>query len=153
MSRWDPVTPRVLAACGAFLLAVLWMDLMFDVQVLGGDPSASALASIRAYYQRVTVDSGAMAYLIGLVMLTGVGLAIVQARRSRAGLALRIAAPALVIIPVGLALGLIFPSAQELAHTDAVARQTELAQRICYSHLAVFAMISAFLGIQLTRRV
>jgi hypothetical protein len=28
------MAPLVLAACGGFLLAVLWMDLMFDVQVL-----------------------------------------------------------------------------------------------------------------------
>ena len=28
------MTPVLLAACGGFLLAVLWMDLMFDVQVL-----------------------------------------------------------------------------------------------------------------------
>jgi hypothetical protein len=42
--------PRILAASGGFLLAVLWMDLMFDVQVLaselGGAPMPeSALAS------------------------------------------------------------------------------------------------------------
>ena len=47
-----PMT-RILAASGGFLLAVLWMDLMFDVQVLpselGGAPMPeSAMALIAA---------------------------------------------------------------------------------------------------------
>ena len=49
---------RVLAACGGFLLAVLWFDLMFDVQVLRHGSAAvlpePVLASIAGYYRRVT---------------------------------------------------------------------------------------------------
>jgi hypothetical protein len=50
------VTPFVTAGAG-FLLAVLWFDLMFDVQVLRAAPGAlpePVLASIAGYYARVT---------------------------------------------------------------------------------------------------
>jgi hypothetical protein len=44
-------------AGAGFLLAVLWFDLMFDVQVMGhreGDLPEEVLASIASYYRRVT---------------------------------------------------------------------------------------------------
>ena len=55
------MSPTVIA-CGGFLLAVLWMDLMFDVQVLRHRGSTAplpedVLASIAAYYRRVTTDA------------------------------------------------------------------------------------------------
>ena len=70
------VRAAVLNACAAtgagFLTAVLWFDLMFDVQtrkhrsdVLPND----VLASIGAYYRRVTTDATPMNRLISLVML------------------------------------------------------------------------------------
>ena len=58
------MTPLLLAACGGFLLAVLWMDLMFDVQVLRHRRDAQlpepVLASIAAYYGRVTTRARPM---------------------------------------------------------------------------------------------
>src|SRR5262249_18886028 len=59
--------PTLLAACGGFLLAVLWMDLMFDLQMLGAAPEA-AVASIAAYYRRVTTDARPMNQPIGLAL-------------------------------------------------------------------------------------
>ena len=62
----------VAAAGAAFLLAVLWFDLMFDVQTRthAGDPlPAEVLASISAYYRRVTTDAYPMNRLVALVML------------------------------------------------------------------------------------
>ena len=45
-------------AGAGFLLAVLWFDLMFDVQVLGGardrELPEEMLASVAGYYRRVT---------------------------------------------------------------------------------------------------
>src|SRR5215471_3752279 len=60
------------AAGAAFLLAVLWFDLMFDVQCRkhAGNPlPADLLASISAYYRRVTTDAYPMNRLVALVML------------------------------------------------------------------------------------
>jgi hypothetical protein len=58
------------AAGGGFLLAVLWFDLMFDVQTRkhgGAQLPADVLASISAYYRRVTTDARPMGQLIALV--------------------------------------------------------------------------------------
>jgi hypothetical protein len=64
----------LLTACGAFLLAVVWIDLIFDTQVLayrsGGDELPEpVLASIAGYYHRATTTSRPMSYLISLVMV------------------------------------------------------------------------------------
>src|SRR5437667_3401644 len=62
------------AAAGAgFLLAVLWFDLMFDVQTRKPPHSAvlppEVLALISAYYRRVTTEAYPMNRLVALVML------------------------------------------------------------------------------------
>jgi hypothetical protein len=61
------------AAAGAdFLLAVLWFDLMFDVQTrkaVAGPLPPEVLASISAYYRRVTTEAYPMNRLVALVML------------------------------------------------------------------------------------
>ena len=60
------------AAGAAFLICVLWFDLMFDVQVRGHDGEsvpAAALASISSYYRRVTREAWPMNRLIAVVML------------------------------------------------------------------------------------
>ena len=51
------------AAGAAFLVAVLWFDLMFDVQAQGsgsGPVDEEALASIARYYARVTTRARPM---------------------------------------------------------------------------------------------
>ena len=51
---------------------MLWFDLMFDVQArkYAGDVlPAEVLASISAYYRRVTTEAYPMNRLVGLVML------------------------------------------------------------------------------------
>src|SRR5579862_4949936 len=60
------------AAGSSFLVAVLWFDLMFDVQVRGHGGEAlppQVLDSITAYYRRVTTEAAPMSRLISLVML------------------------------------------------------------------------------------
>src|SRR5258708_27244677 len=66
----------VMHACVAsgagFLIAVLWFDLMFDVQTrkhAGDALPAEVLASISAYYRRVTIEPHPMNPLISLVLL------------------------------------------------------------------------------------
>lgn len=64
---------HTIAAAGAgFLLAVLWFDLMFDVQTrkhAGDLLPPEVLASISAYYRRVTTDAYPMNRLVALVMV------------------------------------------------------------------------------------
>ncbi|MGH3117700.1 MAG: hypothetical protein ACRDQ2_11455, partial [Gaiellales bacterium] len=62
------MTAFVTAGAG-FLLAVLWFDLMFDVQVRRADGRDDAVASIAAYYRRVTLEAYPMNRLVAAVML------------------------------------------------------------------------------------
>ena len=62
---------EVVTAAGAgFLLAVLWFDLMFDVQVLHDPVDPATVRSIATYYRRVTTDARPMNRLVALAMLT-----------------------------------------------------------------------------------
>ena len=73
------------AAGAGFLLAVLWFDLMFDVQTrkhTGNPLPPEVLASISAYYRRVTTEAYPMNRLVALVMvltLVAIGAQIVEA--------------------------------------------------------------------------
>ena len=73
------------ASAGAgFLLAVLWFDLMFDVQVRGhaGDELPEpVLASIGGYYRRVTTAARPMNRLVAAVMVATVAVLTVQVAR------------------------------------------------------------------------
>src|SRR5262245_63280870 len=71
-----------LASAGAgFLLAVLWFDLMFDVQARGPtdvDLPAQVRSSIVAYYGRVTTAARPMSRLIALVMVSTIVALVVE---------------------------------------------------------------------------
>ena len=80
------MTAFVTAGAG-FLLAVLWFDLMFDVQVLrhrDTDVPEETLASIAAYYRRVTTAARPMNRLIAGVMLATIASIVVQLVREDA---------------------------------------------------------------------
>ena len=65
------VSAFVTAGAG-FLLAVVWFDLMFDVQVIGTrerELPEPVLASIAGYYRRVTTAARPMNRLVAAVML------------------------------------------------------------------------------------
>ena len=64
--------PAVVAAGAAFLFAVLWFDLMFDVQVRrcpSGTLPPEILSATSSYYRRVTVEGAPMMYLPVAVMV------------------------------------------------------------------------------------
>jgi hypothetical protein len=147
----------VLAACGGFLLAVLWFDLMFDVQVLAhpaGAPLPEAvLASIAGYYNRVTVDAFPLNRLVGVVMFVAVAGSTSQLLTRRVPRWAALAALLLCLAPVGLGLTRVFPDAVRLAgRTGSVARQSELARRICRDHLFCLGSIALFVALQLAVR-
>jgi hypothetical protein len=74
------VRASVCAAVG-FLLAVLWFDLMHDVQVLrprAGADEGEAVRSIARYYRRVTADARPMNRLVALVMVAALAGIVVE---------------------------------------------------------------------------
>ena len=144
---------RVLAACGGFLLAILWMDLMFDVQVLPHAASVELpepiVVSIATYYRRATTDARPMSALIGTVMAVAVGGALWQLIRAP-GLRTLLGV-ALIAAPVALAFGRVLPDAIRLGQRgDSLAVQGELARSICRGHLLCLASVVGFLVVQLT---
>jgi hypothetical protein len=146
------VTAFVTAGVG-FLLAVLWFDLMFDVQVLRhrtGDVPEAVLASIAGYYRRVTTAARPMNRLIAAVMLATVTATVVQlargdAPRWAASVSLVLAASAIALAAVHTV-----PSAVRLGtRSDGVDGQGRLARSILRDHLICVVTLAAVLCIQL----
>jgi hypothetical protein len=151
------VAPLVLSACGGFLLAVLWMDLMFDVQVLRHrDPELPepVLSSIAAYYRRVTTTARPMGHLIAIVMLTAIVTLVIQIGSSHRPPWLPVASLLVGGGPVGLAAVRVVPNAVRLgARSDTVLQQSALARSICRDHVLCLIGIVAFVSLQLVAAV
>jgi hypothetical protein len=138
----------ILAGCAGFLVAVLWMDLMFDVQVLRHRAAAElpepVLTSIAGYYRRVTTDAWPMSYVIAVVMLLG----IIALATQLTTMSLWVALASVVLLggPVLLAALRIVPNAVRLgSRADPINVQTALARAICREHLLCLAAVVAFL--------
>ncbi|OBI86818.1 hypothetical protein [Mycobacterium sp. 1245805.9] len=140
----------ILTACSGFLLGVLWMDLIFDVQVLqnrsGDELPEPVLASIAGYYHRATTTSRPMSRLIALVMLILLAALGFQAARGHDPGWLLATSAALAGVPMALALTRTVPAAVRLGHqADGPAEQTRLARAVCRDHLVCFGGMLAFL--------
>jgi hypothetical protein len=136
-----------------FLLAVLWFDLMFDVQVIahrGGDLPEDVLASISAYYGRVTTAARPMNRLIAAVMLATIIGVIVQITDAHSPRWVGWTSLALVGSAVLLAAIHTVPSAVRLGtRTDTVDAQSRLARSICRDHVVCLVAIATLLATQL----
>lgn len=143
------------AAGAGFLIAVLWMDLIFDVQVLRHRRSAElpepVLASIAGYYRRATTTSRPMSLLIAAVMVVLLtALAFHAAEGPGPGWRSGVYA-ALAGGPVLLALVRTVPNAVALGgRTGTPAEQTRLARAICRDHLLCLTGMSVFLALWMT---
>jgi hypothetical protein len=144
---------QIAAGAGTgFLLAVLWFDLMFDVQARGhhgADLPAEVRDSIAAYYRRVTTAARPMNRLIAAVMLVTLGALI--------GVIVQGDTPAwsawlaLVLVVCGVALAAIrtVPHAVRLGtQADTAAQQSRLARGILRDHLLCIAAVFAALLLQ-----
>jgi hypothetical protein len=145
---------RFLACCGGFLLAVLWMDLMFDAQVWSHPPGPlpdEVLSSIAAYYRRVTTEADPMRSLVGAVMVATLAGTFHQLIRGQFSLWLRIAAALSSGVAIGLALLRVFPSAVELGgRAGSLEVQSALARSIFHQHVFSLVCMIVFIGIQLS---
>jgi hypothetical protein len=146
------MTAFVTAGAG-FLIAVLWFDLMFDVQVLTHarrEPPAEALESVSAYYRRVTTAARPMNMLIGAVMAGTLGAIVVQLVTDDLAEWAGWASLALSGPTIGLAAAHTYPAAVRLGrHADPIQTQIRLARSIGRDHLLCLAAIASLLAIQL----
>ena len=139
----------VLIASGGFLCGVLWMDLLFDTQILRLPP-AEIIGVIVTYYENATLRAFPMNRLIGLTMIATVLGATYQLIRG--GIDRRVAAVATTLagIAVGLALARIVPNAMLLgSRTGSIDEQIVLARGICFDHVICLVLMAGFIVLQI----
>lgn len=140
-------------AGGGFLLAVLWFDLMFDVQVIakhGPELPEEILASIAGYYRRVTTAARPMNRLIALVMLATLAAIVVEIADGSQAPWVGWASLALAVAPIVLAGAHTVPNAARLGtRRDPTLRQSELARSVYHEHVFCATAIAALLVLQL----
>lgn len=142
------------AAGAGFLLAVLWFDLMHDVQVrtqpAGVDLPEPVLASIAGYYARVTTGARPMNRLVALGMLATLAAIVVEIVEGLEPTWLPWLTLVVVALPIGLAGRRTVPAAVRLgARSDDAAGQSRLARTIYGDHLFCLVCIAACLALQL----
>ena len=141
------------AAGVGFLLAVLWFDLMFDVQTRRhpGDPlPVEVLASISAYYRRVTTEAWPMNRLVALVMILTLLAIVLEIVADEAPWWVGWGSLALAASGFIPTLRRTVPNARRLGSAkDTPQVQSELARGICRDHMLSFARMSVVLILQL----
>lgn len=146
------ITFAMLAACGGFLIAILWIDLTFDVQTLRHRDATlpePALASIAGYYRHVTREAAPTHQLVGGVMAAAVAFALAQLVVADAPWA-SVLTLLLAGGPIALMQLRVVPAATRLgAQQDTPETQTRLARAICRDHLLCLAAVVAFTALQL----
>jgi hypothetical protein len=141
------------AAGAGFLAAVLWFDLMFDVQVVAhreGVLPETVLASIAGYYARVTTAARPMNRLIATVMFATLAAIAAEIARSDPARWIGLVSLALAVPAIALAGARIVPSAVQLgARRGTAERQSALARSIFRGHVFCVAAMAGVLVVQL----
>jgi hypothetical protein len=142
------------AAAGlGFLLAVLWFDLMFDVQTRKHADEVlpvEVLASISAYYRRVTTEAAPMNRLVALMMLVVLGAILAEIFADE--ISAWITWGSLVLALFGFAVTRMrtLPNAIRLGQaTDPSEVQSQLARSLFRDHAFGFARTLVLLALQL----
>jgi hypothetical protein len=142
------------SAGAGFLLAVLWFDLMFDVQVVGHHGPVLAedlLASIAGYYRRVTTAARPMNRLIALVMLATLAAIVAEIVNGNLRPWIAWTSLACALAPILLAALHTVPSAVRLgARSDPADYQSSLARAIFREHVLCAVAIIVLLALQLS---
>ena len=143
-----------ITAAAGFLIAVLWFDLMFDVQVIAHrrEPQLpdDVVASIATYYRRVTTDASPMGRLVALVMVALLALLVWQAAGGDVASWVSTASLGAAGAAIVLALGRVVPAAVRLgSRRDSPAAQSVLARAIFRDHVLFLALMVTVLVVQL----
>lgn len=149
------MTTTIAAAAAGFLIAVLWFDLMFDVQVrriaVDARAAEAAVASIAAYYRRVTTTASPMGRLVAVVMAVLVGALIAQAVRGDASAWVSAVSLVGALLAIGLAMGRTFGAARRLGtRGDPPDAQLALARGILRDHVVCLTAMAVVLAVQVT---
>jgi hypothetical protein len=141
------------AAGAGFLVAVLWFDLMFDVQVVAhreGVLPEAVLASIAGYYARVTTAARPMNRLIATVMFATLAAIVAEIARKDPARWIGLASLGLAVPAITLAGARIVPRAVRLGtRRETAERQSALARSIFRGHVFCLAVMVGVLIVQL----
>ncbi len=141
-------------AGAGFLLAVLWFDLMFDVQAArheGAELPEPVLASISAYYARVTTAARPMNRLVAAAMIGTLAAIVVELTGGLDPAWAVWASLLLALLPISLAGTRTVPSAVRLGRRrDSPAAQSVLARGILREHIVCFVSIAGLIALQLS---
>jgi hypothetical protein len=147
------VHAAITAATG-FLVAVLWFDLMFDVQVWphrhADEVPDHVVDSIATYYRRVTTDAHPMSRLIALVMVTLLVLLGWQALHGGTAGWVSVVSIGAALSAITLALTRVVPDAVRLGSgADEQPERSRLARAIFRDHVVFLSLMSGLLLVQL----
>ena len=145
---------NALATTGAgFLLAVLWFDLMFDVQTRQSGEAAlptDVIASIATYYRRVTTEATPMNRFVSLAMLATLSALVAEIVEGTYPAWLCWSSLALALSAIGLASARTFRNARVLgAGAGSPEHRSALARAIYRDHRYCLAAISLVVALQL----
>ena len=144
---------RFAAAGLSFLLAVLWFDLMFDVQTRGHTGEIlppEVLLSISTYYRRVTTEAYPMNRLVSTVMVLTILAICLEIYAGKTRRWVGWVSLAVVAAGVGFTLTRTVPNAVRLgAAMDTPLVQTQLARAIYNNHVFAFGRTLVLLALQL----
>jgi hypothetical protein len=141
------------AAGAGFLLAVLWFDLMFDVQargsIAGEELPVAARDSIAAYYRRVTTAARPMNMLIAAVMVATLGALIVEVAHASTRSWEAWASLLLALFAIGFAALRTVRNARRFGtQRDTTLAQSALARSILRDHVLCGVAIAAVVVLQ-----
>ena len=143
-----------MVAPAGFLLAVLWFDLMFDVQARDSSVTPAAVQSISAYYRRVTTDASPMNHLVSTAMVATLVAIIVEIAIGHLGAWIGWVSLALALVPMALAGTRTVPRAVRIgAAKDSTDDQTTMARITLREHVFCFITIAALIAVQLASAV
>lgn len=137
--------------CIGFMLAVLYIDLAFDMTALphrrSGSPlPADVLAAISSYYRVITRNP----YLLMFVMLTATVCIVAQIVWAQVPRWAGLTSLLMIGLTMVLAVAKVIPTAQRLATgKDPVDEQTRMAHSILPFHIVLLVCILSLAGVQL----
>ena len=142
------------ASGAAFLICVLWFDLMFDVQTRNHEGDAlptEILASISSYYRRVTIEAYPMNRLIAVVMVLTLIAIVTEIIRNTDHWWTGWISLAAAVTAIGLARTRTIPNAARLGRAKgSLEAQTLLARAIYRDHIYCLAGMTIVVILQLT---
>lgn len=141
----------ILCLCIGYLIAVLWIDLIFDSLVLPhhdnkGPLPEEVLATMASFFGRIA----AKPRLIFVVMVTMYVVVILQIVQGTVPAWVAWTSLVLVTVPTGYATARVMPAARRLgARKDSLEKQSELARSLFAMHTFSFTLMVLLAALQI----